>query len=150
MATEIEKAHELIVGIRVGLRAAFEESSEVVETRKRLDQVQQALYSAKTAFDKAVRATAFYKQFQAMGGAIEISPPAGSLDYGSLRVRPETYGSWGIEQIETKSAPSYSAPIDPKTLNALITGKLLSAEEKRALLKSQGVDLDARSKAEGK
>ena len=143
MTDGTEILRERITGIRVSLRGAFDESPAVGVARKKLESYQAATYNAQRELEQAIRDTKFFQQFNAMTGKVSIALPTGSMDYGSLTLKPEQYGAWGIEQVETTPVYPHVNHLDPKTLNTLLTGKLLTPEEKRALLKSQGVDLTA-------
>lgn len=100
-----------------------------------------ALNAAREAYRSAVYATAYFKQIAALGGHTVVDADAKRLVLSEVN-----HGRLSVESIQAdQPRRSYDRPnfLDPKTLNTLLTGKLLSAEEKRALLKSQGVDLDA-------
>lgn len=109
-----------------------------VDALKQENDARKALREAQQNLAQAIRKTTIYKAIEALAS----EPGDVSFDFDEMKIGiwNGRYDRWGVEFSEPKSA---SAHVDPKTLNALITGKLLTDEEKRGLLKSQGVDLDA-------
>jgi len=97
----------------------------------------EALREEERKFEAAIRATTFFKSIEAL--AESNSDVTINMAESRIELWQGRYSRWGVE-VKQHAAPKH---IDPKTLNALLNGKLLSIEEKRGLLKSQGVDLEA-------
>ena len=96
-----------------------------------------ALREEERKLEAAIRATIFFKNIEAL--AENPSDISINIDESKIQLWQGRYSRWGVE-VKKSAATSH---LDPKTLNALLNGKLLSQDEKRGLLKSQGVDLDA-------
>lgn len=95
-----------------------------------------ALKEEERKLEAAIRATMFFKSIEAL--AHQSNDITVNIAEGRIQLWEGRHAQWGVE-FSDKTRPTH---IDPKTLNALIQGKLLSPEEKRALLKSQGIDVE--------
>lgn len=127
--------------MRFNLAQLAREDDSVKAAEVSIARATRALDEAREHYKTVVYATAYFKQIAALGGNAFVDAVAkqvilNEVNHGGLNVD-------AIKADEPRPAYVRSNLLDPKTLNTLLTGKLLTPEEKRALLKSQGVDLDA-------
>ncbi|RVK56941.1 hypothetical protein CN162_12815 [Sinorhizobium meliloti] len=116
--------------------------------------------------DKVERLKAAFSALKQIRDEIEADWRASPEGLGAQAMHQVGYGSskislsWGdanglkatvkvSEDFEQKRSLSPSLNIGEKTINALLTGKLLTDEEKKALLKRMGVDLDTLAEKAG-
>lgn len=126
-----------ITGLKFKFYPMVHADAACTAAMKSMSVAREALREEERKFEAAIRATTFFKSIEAL--AESHSDITINMAESRIELWQGRYSRWGVE-VKKHAAPNH---IDPKTLNALLNGKLLSIEEKRGLLKAQGFDLEA-------